>query len=112
MGKKENMNKKIFIRKGDSVMVIAGENKGATGEVTKVDREKQRVYIRDVNLISKHMKPNSENPNGGIIKTEGSIHISNIMLVDPKSGKPTRIGFRKDDSGKTVRVAKKSGEVI
>lgn len=108
---KKNMHKKLHLKKGDSVMVVAGESKGSTGEITKIDREKQRVYIRDVNLITKHVKPNSENPDGGIIKTEGGIHISNVMLVDPKSGQPTRIG-RKNENGKSVRVSKKSGEVI
>ncbi len=111
MAKGQKMNKKLNIKKGDSVIVISGESKGSTGEVTKVDRVKDRVYIRDVNLITKHMKPNSENPDGGIIKTEGSIHISNVMLVDPKSGERTRIG-RREENGQTVRVSKKSGEVI
>jgi len=103
---------KLKIRKGDLVKVIAGDSKGQQGKVTEVIIEKNRVVVEGVNLVSKHTKPNAANPNGGIVKVEAAIHISNVAVVDPKSGEPTRIGRKKNDAGKLVRVAKKSGEEI
>eukprot|EP01026_Neomeris_dumetosa_P081633 TRINITY_DN9205_c0_g1_i1.p5 TRINITY_DN9205_c0_g1~~TRINITY_DN9205_c0_g1_i1.p5 ORF type:complete len:109 (+),score=19.34 TRINITY_DN9205_c0_g1_i1:499-825(+) len=105
---------KLHIKKGDTVKVIAGESKGAQGEVKKVYPEKNRAIVEgsDIKKISKHTKPNAANPNGGIVKEEAPIHISNLMVIDPKTGEPTRIGRKLDDNGKKVRYAKKSGEVI
>lgn len=93
-------------------MVIAGNNKGQSGRILIVDREKQRAIVEGVNLMSKHTKPNADNPKGGIIKKESSVHISNLMLID-KSGKPTKVGKKADEkTGKSLRISKKSGEVI
>ena len=99
------------IKKGDTVYVNAGNDKGKTGKVLSVDLAKQRVIVEGVNMVSKHTKPNAKQPQGGIIKQEAGIHISNLNLLDPKSGKPTRVGF-KVEGGKKVRIAKKSGEEI
>ena len=99
------------IKKGDTVYVNAGNDKGKTGKVLSVDPAKQRVIVEGVNMVSKHTKPNAKQPQGGIIKQEAPIHISNLNLIDPKSGKPTRVGF-KVEGDKKVRYAKKSGEEI
>ncbi|HKK42059.1 MAG TPA: 50S ribosomal protein L24 [Bacteroidales bacterium] len=106
------MQKKLNIKKGDSVMVITGESKGQKGRVLEVDRSKYRAIVEGVNLVSKHTKPNAKAPQGGIIKKEAPVNISNLMLVDPASGKPTRIGRRLNDKNKLVRYSKKSGEEI
>lgn len=103
---------KLKIRKGDLVQVIAGDSKGTQGKVLEVIVDKNRAIVEGANLVSKHTKPNAANPNGGIIKKEAPIHISNLALIDPKSGKTTRVGRQKNDEGKLVRVAKKSGEEI
>ena len=104
---------KLHIKKGDTVKVIAGNSKGQQGKVIEVITSKYRALIEGVNLVSKHTKPNAASPQGGFIKKESSIHISNLMLVDPKSGKTTRIGRKIDDkTGKLTRYSKKSGEVI
>ncbi len=94
------------------VHVISGESKGQQGRVLKVLVEKQRAIVEGVNMVSRHTKPNAKNPQGGIIKKEAPIHISNLMVVDPSTGKPTRIGRRLNDQGKLVRYSKKSGEEI
>ena len=99
------------IKKGDTVYVNAGNDKGKTGKVLSVDTAKQRVIVEGVNMVSKHTKPNAKQPQGGIVKQEAPIHVSNLNLIDPKSGKPTRVGF-KVEGGKKVRFAKKSGEEI
>ena len=91
--------------------VNAGNDKGKTGKVLSVDPAKQRVIVEGVNMVSKHTKPNAKQPQGGIIKHEAPVHVSNVNLIDPKSGKPTRVGFKVED-GKKVRIAKKSGEEI
>jgi large subunit ribosomal protein L24 len=108
------MEKKIKfkIRKGDTVKVIAGDSKGQQGKITEIIVDKNRAVVEGVNMISKHTKPNAANPNGGIVKKEAAIHISNLALVDPKSGETTRVGRKKNDAGKLVRVSKKSGEEI
>ncbi|HAM97364.1 MAG TPA: 50S ribosomal protein L24 [Marinilabiliales bacterium] len=106
------MRKKLHIKKGDTVVVISGESKGQKGKVLEVMAEKQRAIVEGVNMVSKHTKPNAEHPQGGILKQEAPIHISNLMNVDPSSGKPTRIGRRLNDKGKLVRYSKKSGEEI
>ncbi|MFZ2339419.1 MAG: 50S ribosomal protein L24 [Bacteroidales bacterium] len=106
------MQKKLHIKKGDTVVVITGESKGQKGRVLDVDRDKNRVIVEGVNTVSKHTKPNAKSPQGGIIRKEAPINISNLMLVDPASGKPTRIGRRLNDKNKLVRYSKKSGEEI
>ena len=93
-------------------MVITGESKGQKGRVLEVNRDKNKALVEGVNMVSKHTKPNSKSPQGGIIKKEAPIHISNLMLVDPASGKPTRIGRRLNDKNKLVRYSKKSEEEI
>ena len=103
---------KLKIRKGDLVAVIAGDSKGSQGKVLEVIIDKNRAIVEGANMVSKHTKPNATSPNGGIVKKEAAIHISNLALVDPKSGKPTRVGRAKDKAGKLVRIAKKSGEEI
>jgi large subunit ribosomal protein L24 len=103
---------KLHIKKGDTVYVNTGEDKGKTGEVLQVLVNKERAIVEGINMISKHSKPNAQNPQGGIEKKEASIHISNLALVDPKTGKPTRIGRKLDSKGKLVRYAKTSGEEI
>ena len=103
---------KFKIKTGDQVKVIAGDAKGSTGKVTQIIKDKNRVLVEGVNMVSKHTKPNAANPNGGIIKKEAAIHISNIALVDSKTGETTRVGRKKNDAGKLVRVSKKSGEEI
>ena len=103
---------KLHIRKGDEVIVLAGDDKGRKGKVLKVLVAKQRALVEGVNIVSKSMKPSAKNPQGGIVKQEAPIHVSNLSLIDPKSGKATRVGMKKTDDGKKVRVAKKSGEVI
>lgn len=103
---------KLHIKKGDIVIVNAGTSKGLEGKVLEVLPAKQRAIVEGVNLVSKHTKPNAENPQGGIIKREASIHISNLNLKDPSTGKATRIGRKVADNGKLVRYSKKSGEEI
>ena len=104
---------KIKIIKNDTVLVTTGNSKGVKGKVIKVFSKENKAMVEGVNLISKHTKPNAANPQGGIIKQEAKIHISNLMLVDPKSGSSTKVGRKRDEeSGNLVRVAKKTGEVI
>ena len=93
-------------------MVITGESKGQKGRVLEVDRVKNRVIVEGINMVSKHTKPHSKAPQGGIVKKEAPIHISNLMLIDPTSGKPTRIGRKLNSKNKLVRYSKKSGEEI
>jgi large subunit ribosomal protein L24 len=106
------MSVKLHIKKGDTVCVIAGDNKGQQGKVLKVEVSKQRAIVEGVNLVKKATKPNAQNPQGGIVEQEAPIHISNLQLLDPQSGKPTRVGRRANAEGKLVRFAKKSGEEI
>ena len=104
---------KLHIKKDDTVIVLAGEDKGKTGKVLKVLVEKNRAIVEGVNIVSKSAKPSAKNPQGGIVKQEAAIHISNLNVVDPKTGKPTRVGRRESSDGRTfVRYAKKSGEEI
>jgi large subunit ribosomal protein L24 len=109
---KKETQAKLKIRKGDLVKVIAGDSKGSQGKVVEVIIAKNRAIVEGANMVSKHTKPNAANPNGGIVKQEAAIHISNLALVDPKSGVATRVGRKLNDAGKLVRVAKKSGEEI
>ncbi len=106
------MSVKLHIKKGDTVYVNSGENRGQQGKVLEVLTEKNRAIVEGVNLVSKHAKPSAKNPQGGIIKQEAPIHISNLQPLDPKSGTPTRIGRRMGEDGKLVRYSKKSGEEI
>ncbi|WP_165020995.1 MULTISPECIES: 50S ribosomal protein L24 [unclassified Dysgonomonas] len=104
---------KLHIKKGDIVYVNTGIDKGKTGRVQKVLIDKSRAIVEGLNMVSKHTKPNAKSPQGGIEKIEAPIHISNLNVVDPKTGKPTRIGRKKDEvTGKLVRYSKKSGEEI
>ena len=103
--------KKLHIKKGDTVYVNAGNDKGKTGKVLSVIPDKDRAIVEGINMVSKHTKPNANQPQGGIIKREAGIHVSNLQLIDPASQKPTRIG-RKFVDGKKVRYAQKSGEEI
>lgn len=103
---------KLNIKKGDTVQVLAGEDRGKQGRVLSVNAEKQRAIVEGVNMVTKHTKPTAKHPQGGRIQMEAPIHVSNLSLLDPKSGKPTRVGYRKDQEGKKIRYAKKSGEEI
>ena len=102
---------KLHIRKNDTVMVLAGEDKGKTGKVLKVLVSKQRAIVEGVNIVNKSAKPSAKNPQGGFVKMEAPIHISNISLIDPKSGKATRVAI-KHEGKNVIRIAKKSGEEI
>ena len=106
------MQRKLHIKKGDTVYVNAGESKGQKGRVLEINRENYKAIVEGVNMVSRHTKPNSEHPEGGIVKKEAPVHISNLMIVDPSTGEPTRIGRRKNDNNKLVRFAKKSKEEI
>jgi len=103
--------KKFKIKTGDQVVVLTGKDKGAKGKVVKIIKDKDRVIVEGVNMIKKHVKPSTENPQGGIVEKEAPLHVSNVALVDPKTGEATRVGYEIKD-GKKVRVSKKSGEVI
>lgn len=105
------LQQKFHVKKGDNVIVIAGKDKGKSGEVTSVDRSSQRVFVRGVNIVTKHKRA-SANTQGGIIQEEGSIHISNVMHIDPKDNKPTRIGYKTDKNNKKIRFSKRTGESI
>ena len=102
---------KLKIKSGDTVKVIAGDHKGSEGKVLKVDREKNKAIVEGINMVSKHTKPSAKNPQGGIVKKEAPIHISNIALIDPKSKKATRVEI-KVEGDKKVRFSKKSNQVL
>jgi large subunit ribosomal protein L24 len=106
------MQKKLHIKKGDTVMVIAGNNKGKKGRVLEIITKTERAIVEGVNMMKKHTKPNAATPQGGIVEKEAPVHISNLMLFDAKAGVATRIGRRLNDQGKLVRFSKKSGEEI
>jgi len=106
------MQKKLHIKKGDMVFVNAGDDKGKKARVLEVIRKTNRAIVEGVNIISKHTKPNSEYPEGGIIKKEAPIHISNLMVIDPANGEPTRIGRKRNNDNKLVRYSKKSKQEI
>lgn len=105
------MQRKLHIKKGDTVKVIAGEDRGQTGKVLQLDVKKNRAIVEGVNMVSKHTKPNAENTQGGIVQKEAPVDISNLMFVD-KQGNATRVGRKLDENGKLVRYSKKTGEVI
>ena len=112
MKKIEKKMNKFHIRRGDTVKIIAGDAKGKTGTVLTVLTSENRAIIEGINIVSKHTKPSATNPNGGIVKKEAPIHISNLMVVEPSSGEATRVGRKADSKGKIQRYSKKSGEVI
>lgn len=103
---------KIHIKKGDTVEVISGEFKGTQGRVVLVLRDKYRAIVEGVNEVSRHTKPTAANPQGGIMKKEAPIHISNLLVVDPSTKKGGRVGFKKNSDGKSVRYFKKSGQEV
>ena len=103
---------KLHIKKGDTVYVNTGKDKGKTGRVLEILAKESRAIVEGINMVAKHTKPNAANPQGGIVKREASIHISNLNVVDPKSGKATRIGRKLKEEGVSVRYSKKSGEEI
>ena len=103
---------KLHIKKGDTVYVNAGDDKGKTGRVLKVLISKNRAVVEGVNVVTKATKPNAKNPQGGLVKMEAPIHVSNLQLIDPKDGKQTRVGVAVKEDGKKVRISKKSGEEI
>lgn len=112
MERKSNKQPKLNIKKGDTVKVIAGNDKGKSGKVLEVLLEKNKAIVEGIRIVTKHQKPSAGKPEGGMKKTEAPIHISNIMLVDPASGNPTRVGRKLDDKGKLQRYAKTTGELI
>ncbi|CDQ41410.1 MULTISPECIES: 50S ribosomal protein L24 [Virgibacillus] len=101
----------MHVKKGDKVKVISGKDRGKEGTILEAFPKKDRVLVEGINMIKKHAKPSQENPQGGILNQEAAIHVSNVMLIDPKSGEPTRVGHEERD-GKKVRIAKKSGEAL
>ncbi|WP_027415406.1 50S ribosomal protein L24 [Aneurinibacillus terranovensis] len=102
---------KLHVKSGDEVMVISGKDKGKKGRILTAFPKTGRVVVEGVNLVKKHTRPNAANPQGGIVTQEAAIHASNVMIIDPKTGEPTRIGHKIVD-GKKVRIAKKSGEIL
>jgi len=112
MQKRKNSKPKLHIRKGDSVKVLAGDDKGKTGTVLEIVIEKNRAIVEGINIVTKHTKPSAGKPEGGIKKTEAALHISNLMLIDPASGKATRVGRKLNEKNKLQRYSKKTGEFI
>jgi ribosomal protein L24, bacterial/organelle len=112
MERKYNKQPKLHIRKGDTVKVLAGDDKAKTGKVLEILVEKNRAIVEGINIVTKHQKPSAGKPEGGIKKMEGTIHMSNLMLVDPASGKATRTGRKLNEKGKLQRYSKKTGELI
>ncbi len=112
MERKFNKIPKLHVKSGDTVQVIAGNSKGKTGKIVEVLIKKNRVIVEGVNIIKKHIKPSAQNPQGEIREVEGSIHISNVKLVDPSTGKPTRTGRKANDAGKLQRYSKATGKFI
>jgi large subunit ribosomal protein L24 len=107
-----NTQSKRHVRTGDTVKVIAGNSKGKEGKITEVIVAKNRVIIEGTNMIKKHIKPNAQNPQGEILETEGSIHISNVMVIDPSNGEASRTGRKANDKGKLQRYSKATGKFI
>ena len=105
------MSRSMKIRRDDEVLVTAGKDKGKTGKVLRVDPAKERVYVEGLNIVKRHQRPNQMGQQGGVIEKEGPIHVSNVAILDPKDGKPTRIGIERED-GKRFRVARRSGQRI
>jgi len=112
MERKYNKQPKLGIKKGDKVKVIAGNDKGKEGKVLEIHVKKNRAVVEGVRIVARHEKPSAGKPEGGIKRTEAAIHISNLMLIDPASGKPTRVGRKLNEKGKLQRYSKKTGEFI
>lgn len=112
MERRLNKQPKIKVRKGDMVRIIAGDDRDKEGKVLEVDLEKRRVVVEGYNIVKKHQKPTAGKPEGEIKKTEAAIHISNVMVLDPSNGKPSRIGRKLNEKGKLQRYAKKTGQLI
>lgn len=112
MERRINKQPKLHVRSGDTVLVIAGNSKGKTGKITQVLVEKQRAIVEGANMLTKHIKPNAQNPQGELKKMEGTIHLSNLMVIDPSTGKPTRTGRKLNDAGKLQRFSKKTDKFI
>lgn len=112
MERKFNKIPKLHVKSGDTVQVIAGNSKGKTGKIVEILVKKNRVIVEGVNIIKKHIKPSAQNPQGEIREVEGSIHISNVKLVDPSTGKPTRTGRKANEAGKLQRYSKATGKFI
>ena len=106
------MQVKLKVRKGDEVVVISGRDKGKKGEILKVFPDRNRLIVKSVNIVHRHVKPSVQYPDGGVIKKEATIHVSNVQHIDPVSGKPTRTGYKFLKDGTKIRCAKKSGEAI
>ena len=104
--------KKLNIKKGDTVRILTGNDKGKTGKVLEILTNKYRAIVEGMNMVTKHVKPSADKPEGGLISTEAGLHISNLMLVEPSSGKPTRVGRKLNADGKNQRYSKNSGEFI
>ena len=109
---KKNTKAKLHIKKGDTVKVLAGDDRAKTGKVLEVLIDQNRAIVEGINIVTKHTKPSAGKPEGGIKKTEASIHVSNLMLIDPASGKATRVGRKLNTKNKLQRYAKKTGELI
>jgi len=105
------MSRSMKIRRDDEVLVMAGKDKGKTGRVLRVDPAKEKVFVEGLNIVKRHQRPNQMGQQGGVIEKEGPIHVSNVAILDPKDGKPTRIGVERED-GKRFRVARRSGQRI
>jgi len=112
MERKYNKQSKLHIKKGDNVVVLSGNDKTKTGKVLEILTDKNRAIVEGINMVTKHQKPSAGKPEGGIKKMEGTIHISNLMLLEPSNGKPTRTGRKLDEKGKLQRYSKKTGELI
>lgn len=112
MEKKINKKVKLHIKQGDTVKVIAGDSKGKTGKVLSIETSKEKALVEGVNIVSKHTKPSAKSPEGGIVKQEAPIHISNLQLINPATGEGTKVGRKLDDKGKLKRYSKKTGEFI
>ncbi len=112
MERKSNMQQKLHIRKGDTVKVLTGNDRTKTGKVLEIIADKSRAIVEGINIVTKHQKPTAGKPEGGIKKMEGTIHISNLMLVDPGTGKAVRTGRKLNEKGKLQRFSKKTGEFI
>ncbi|WPP52506.1 50S ribosomal protein L24 [Catalinimonas niigatensis] len=108
----KTFKKKLHIKKDDTVKVIAGNHKGRTAKVLEVFPEKNKAIVEGINLVTKHVKPSAQNPEGGRNEKEAAIHVSKLMLVDPSTGEPTRVGRKQNDKGKLQRYSKKTGEFI
>jgi len=100
----------VKVRRDDQVKVISGKDRGKTGRVMRVDRERERVYVEGLNIVKRHQRPRTMSDQGGIVEAPGPIHVSNVQLLDPADNKPTRVGTRRDEGGRRVRVAKRSGQ--